>query len=82
MSRKERRSPRTELIRARLDSGDHAAVRAVARGVLADRDASDEERAAAAAALASLSPEPAAVVAGAIGAVVSVVITVLVLLQG
>ncbi len=82
MSRKERRSPRAEPIRAALESGDHAAARAAARGILADPGASEEDRAAARDALASLRPEPAAAAAAAIGVVAAVVIAVLVLLRG
>lgn len=81
MSRKDGRTPRAERIRALLASGDHAGARGEARAALSDADAPPEERAAAAAALASLSPEPAAVVAGALGIAASVVVSVLVLLR-
>jgi hypothetical protein len=82
MSRKERRAPRTERLRALLEAGDHAAAREEARSVLADDGAAAGEREAAAAALASLGPEPAAAAAGALGLAAALAITVAVLLRG
>ena len=82
MSRKERRASRAERLRALLDVGDHGAARAEARAVLADESASAGDRQAAAAALSSLSPEPGAVVAGALGVAAALAITLAVLLRG
>jgi hypothetical protein len=82
MSRKERRASRAEGLQALIDGGDHGAARAEARAVLADGAASTEERRAAAAALSSLSPEPGAVVAGAIGVAAALAVAVAVLLRG
>jgi hypothetical protein len=82
MSRKERRTSRAERLQGLLDAGDHAAARAEARAVLADQGAVPEERRAAAAALSSLSPEPGAVVAGAIGVAAAVALAVAVFLRG
>ncbi len=82
MSRKERRAPRAERLRALLDAGDHAAARAEARAVLADEAASPDERRAAAAAFESLSPEPGAVAAGAIGVAAALAVALAVLLRG
>lgn len=82
MSRKERRAPRAERIRVLLDSGDHAAARKEARVVLADAAAPAEEREAAGAALSSLSPDPGAVWAGAVGVAVALAIGAFVLLRG
>jgi hypothetical protein len=82
MSRKERRTSRAERLQGLLAAGDHAAARAEARAVLADPAAVPEERRAAAAALSSLSPEPGAVAAGAIGVAAAVALAVAVLLRG
>lgn len=82
MSRKERRASRAERLRALVDAGDHGAARAEARAVLADEAATADEREAAAAALSSLSPEPGAVVAGALGVAAAIAITIAVLLRG
>jgi hypothetical protein len=82
MSRKERRAARAERLQALLDAGDHRAARAEARAALADEAATPEERRAAAATLSSLSPEPGAVVAGAIGVAAALAVSVAVLLRG
>jgi hypothetical protein len=82
MSRKERRAPRAERIRVLLDSGDHGAARAEAIAVLADGATLAEEREAAAAALSSLSPDPGAVWAGAVGGAAALAIAVFVLVRG
>jgi hypothetical protein len=82
MSRKERRASRAERLQALLDAGDHGAARAEARALLADGAASPEESRAAAAMLSSLSPEPGAVVAGAIGVAACLALAAAVLLRG
>jgi hypothetical protein len=90
MSRKDRRAairqaqgrPRAERLRTLLEAGDHAAARAEARAVLADAAASPEDRQAAAAALSSLSPEPGAVLAGALGVAAAAAIVIAVVLRG
>lgn len=82
MSRKERRAPRVERVRALLEAGDHGAARAGACALLADPGAGDDERAAAAELLASLAPERGAVVAGALGVAAAVALSAAVLLGG
>lgn len=71
-----------ERIRALLDSGDHAAARKEARGVVADASAPSEERDAAAALLSSLAPDPGAVAAGVVGVAAAIAIAAVVLLRG
>jgi hypothetical protein len=63
-----------------LASGDHRAARAEAAQVLADPSASEADRTAAAGVLASLKPEPAAVLVGLAGLVVSLLVAARVLL--
>ncbi|HET7824721.1 MAG TPA: hypothetical protein VFK90_05290 [Anaeromyxobacter sp.] len=82
MARRDRRAPRTERIRGLLEVGDHAAARAEAQAAASDEAAGPEERQAAVAALSSLSPEPGAVLAGALGVAAAIAISVAVLLRG
>jgi hypothetical protein len=82
MSRKERRAPRVERIRALLEAGDHRAARTEARALAGDATASDGEREAAAAVLASLAPDRGVLVAGALGVLAALVLTVAVLAGG
>ncbi len=79
MSRKERRAPRVERLHALLEAGDHRAAGAEARALAADATASADERAAAASVRASLAPDRGVVAAGALGVLVSLVITAVVL---
>jgi hypothetical protein len=65
---------------ALLEAGDHRAARAEAALLLADAAAPEAERSAAAEVLASLRPEPAAVLVGLAGAVAALLITARVLL--
>jgi hypothetical protein len=82
MPRKERRASPADRIRTLLDAGDHRAARAEARALLADPAAADADRGNAAAALASLAPEPGAVVAGVLGVAAAVVLATLLVLRG
>jgi len=82
MSRKERRAPRVEGIRALLEAGDHRAAGDAARALAADGSAPDDERAAAAAVLASLAPDRAAVAVGVLGVLAALVLSVAVLVGG
>ena len=82
MARKERRAARAERLQALVDAGDLGAARAEARAMLAAAAAPPEERRAAAALLSSLSPEPGAVAAGAIGLAAALAVAVAVLLRG
>ncbi|HEX9051798.1 MAG TPA: hypothetical protein VF841_14805 [Anaeromyxobacter sp.] len=79
MSRSQRLPQRAEAL---LEAGDHRRARAEARGVLADPDASERERAAAAETLASLAPDRGVVAAGAVGVAVAVALAARVLLRG
>jgi hypothetical protein len=75
MARKDRRAQEgAERLRALLQAGDHRRARTVATALLGDPAAGDTARAEAASALASLAPEPGAVVAGALGLAVAVAI--------
>lgn len=80
MSRKERRTPRLERIRALIDAGNHAAAGAEARALVEDAGASEEERAAGAALLASLAPDRGVVAAGAVGVAIALVVALAVVL--
>ncbi len=82
MSRKERRAPRVERIRALLEAGDHRAAGAEARALAADGGAPAEEREAAAGIVASLAPDRGALAAGAIGVAIAVGLAVAVLARG
>ncbi len=82
MSRKERRAPRVERIRALLEAGDHRAAGAEARALAADAAAPAEEREAAAEIVASLAPDRGAIAAGAIGVAIAVGLAVAVLARG
>jgi hypothetical protein len=73
-------SRRVGDVRALLVAGDHRAAAVAARALLADPRAQEGERAGAAAVLASLRPEPAAVLLGVGCAVASVALTLAVLL--
>lgn len=81
MSRKERRGPRAERIRALLEAGDHRAAAAEARAVLADPTAPGDERAQAAAALSSLAPDRGVLLAGALGVAAALGLAALVLIR-
>ena len=63
-----------------LGSGDHRAARAEAARLLADPAVSEADRGAASAVVASLRPEPAAVLVGLAGLVAAAVLTARVLL--
>jgi hypothetical protein len=67
-------------LEALLESGDHRAARAEAARQLADPAAPEADRVAAAEALASLRPEPAAVLVGLAGLVAALLLTARVLL--
>lgn len=82
MSRKERRAPRAERIRALLEAGDHGGARAAAGAVLADPAAPEDERAAAEAALASLAPDRGVVAAGFVGVVAALIVALTVVVRG
>ncbi len=74
MSRRERPRPgRAARIRELLETGDHRQAASEARAALAEADGGEDARAAAAA-LASLRPEPAAVVVGACGVALSLAV--------
>lgn len=81
MSRKERRTSSADRIRELIARGDHRAARAAARAILDDPAQGEDDRAAAASALASLSPERGAALAGVIGLGAMVALTVFVLLR-
>ncbi len=76
MARKDRKAPGGDRLRALVEAGDHRAARAEARARLqaAPGDADAEV------VLASLAPEPGAVVAGALGVAAAVAIAVWTLL--
>jgi hypothetical protein len=82
MSRKERRAPRVERIRALLEAGDHRSAGAEARALAADASASEDERTAAAGILVSLAPDRGVVAAGALGVAVAIALAVVVLVPG
>jgi hypothetical protein len=63
-----------------LEAGDHRAARAEAARLLADPSSAEGDRTAAAEVLASLRPEPAAVLVGLVGVVAALLITARVLL--
>ena len=65
---------------ALLEAGDHRAARAEAAALRADAAASEADRVAAAEVLASLRPEPAAVLVGVAGLAAALLITARVLL--
>ncbi len=82
---KVKKGPRKERgaagrLAALLEAGDHRAARGEATQLLADAAAPEAERSAAAAVLASLKPEPAAVLVGLAGAVAALLIAARVLL--
>ncbi|HET8538236.1 MAG TPA: hypothetical protein VFL83_00045 [Anaeromyxobacter sp.] len=79
MSRTERRP--AERLQALLDAGDHGAGRAEARAILADPDAPERARAAAADALASLAPDRGVVAAGALGVAAAIAVAAWLLLR-
>ncbi len=64
----------------RLEAGDHRAARAEALALLADVAATEADQVAAAEVLASLRPEPAAVLVGVAGLAAALLITASVLL--
>ena len=74
MSRRERTRAQPDRLSALLASGAHGAAARMARAVLAQPDAPEEDRARAATALRSLTPEPFAAVAGLAGVGVAVAI--------
>jgi hypothetical protein len=82
MARKDRRNPAGARLRALLDAGDHRAVRAEARTLLADPAAPEADRADAAAVLASLAPDRGVVAAGAAGVAIAVALAAFALLAG
>jgi hypothetical protein len=82
MSRKERNRGRTDRLAAFLESGEHRAASCLARALLAEPGTTDEERARAGAVLASLAPEPIAVVAGLAGAALALLLGIWVGLGG
>jgi hypothetical protein len=78
MARDRRKGAQAEGLAALLEAGDHRAARAMARARLAG-GAPDPD---AAAVLASLAPEPAAVVAGIVGAAAAAAIAAWTVLAG
>lgn len=82
MSRKERGLPQPDRLAALLASGAHADAARAARAALAEPAASPEERARAGAALASLAPEPFAVIAGLAGVALAIVLGIWVAMGG
>jgi hypothetical protein len=82
MSRKDRRAPRVERIRALLEAGDHRTAGAEARALAADAAAPEEERDAAAGIVASLAPDRGVVAAGALGVAVAIALAVAVVVRG
>jgi hypothetical protein len=82
MARKDRRNPAGARLRALLEAGDHRTARAEARARLADPAASESDRAEAVQVLASLAPDRAVVVAGAVGVAVAVALALWTLLGG
>lgn len=75
MSRKQKAAAPPSRLEALLASGDHRAAAREARAALADPAAAPEQRARAGAVLASLRPEPLAVVLGLLGAGAAVALT-------
>jgi hypothetical protein len=76
LSRREKgKGGRGGALRALLDAGDHRSAGVEARRTLADPAALPEEQDGARAALASLRPEPGAVVTGLAGAALAVAVT-------
>jgi len=82
MSPKERARARPDKMTALLSSGDHREAARVARALLADPGVSAEERARASSVMASLAPEKVASIAGILGVVVAVAITIWACLGG
>jgi len=82
MSRKEKTRPRQDKLAALLLSGDHREATRIARARLADPARAGEERTRASAVLASLAPEPAAAIAGAVGVVAALAIGIWTCLGG
>jgi hypothetical protein len=78
MARKDRKAPEGDRLRALLDAGQHRSARAEARARLALAPDDGEARAV----LASLAPEPGAVIAGALGVAAAVAIAAWTLLAG
>jgi hypothetical protein len=82
MSRTESRSGHPGRPESLLVSGDHGAAALAARSILADAGSPAEERARAGAVLASLSPEPLALVLGGLGVALAVALALWVALGG
>jgi hypothetical protein len=78
MARKDRKAPEGDRLRALLDAGQHRSARAEARARLQLAPGDAEARAV----LASLAPEPGAVIAGALGVAAAVAIAAWTLLAG
>jgi hypothetical protein len=76
------RAARPERIAALLAEGAHRGARLEAEAVLADPQASPDEREAARGAILSLRPEPGALVVGAAGAVFALALALWALGQG
>jgi hypothetical protein len=82
MSRKERARTRPDRLATLLETGAHGPAARAARTALAGAEASADDRSRAGAVLASLAPEPAAVIAGLVGVVIAVAVTVWMVLGG
>ncbi len=78
MARKDRKAPEGDRLRALLDAGAHRRARAEARARLQAAPDDAEARAV----LASLAPDPGAVVAGALGVAAAVAIAAWTILAG
>jgi DNA-binding LacI/PurR family transcriptional regulator len=82
MARKDKARGRAGRLEALLAAGDHGGARAEARALLADPEASGEEREAAAHLLASLRPEPAALACAAVSVALAVALAAWTLTRG
>lgn len=76
MGKARKEGGRADRLRALYDAGDHGAARRLAAEVLADAASGGDEKEEAAAVRAHTAPDRAVVIAGALGAVVAVAVSI------